>query len=660
MNARPLAFAALLLFGAAPATPVKGSVAVPIDFFYSTLAPYGDWIFVDGYGYCWQPSAALAQTGWHPYTEGYWAWTDAGWTWISFEPFGWATYHYGRWMMMSSRWCWVPGVEWAPAWVSWRQTGHHIGWAPLPPDACWSPRVGFSTWTDAHFGIGPGFYNFVPVNAFCRPAAMTQFVLPRTQNVTVFNQSVNVTQIRHQQNVVNNIFVGGPDVGQIERYAGAQVPRYHLRRDADTFRRDWLDGSPGITPNLSSISRLDRNQLVVAAPAIDSDRPPILPHRVRESVGRPEIDRGWRMVGSDATARAMQQQLRDREARGLPSALPERRPVIATSTRPPPALGRVLNATERGADRGIGGRPIAGIGGGGAPAEEAGSSTTIPGSSTAGRPSPGGGSPSIPGRPGSPFSPPSGFGRGSTPQTGPSASDPSSEQPVLPPSRARPSTPSAGSLSVARPGGPSLPSISRPSVQPSSVGSQRTSPPSVSRPSTTMPSRPSAPSVGRPGTSPPSVSRPSTSMPSRPSAPSVSRPGVPTPSVSRPGTPPTSAGRPGTSPPSVSRPSTSMPGRPSAPSVSRPGTSPPSVSRPSTSMPSRPSNPSVSRPSTTMPSRPSAPSVSRPSVRPPSVSRPATPSPSARPSTPAPSYQRPSAPSAGGLQGSPSSRSRGR
>lgn len=30
-------------------------------------------------------------------------------------------------------WVWVPGVEWAPAWVSWRVGGGYIGWAPLPP-----------------------------------------------------------------------------------------------------------------------------------------------------------------------------------------------------------------------------------------------------------------------------------------------------------------------------------------------------------------------------------------------------------------------------------------------------------------------------------------------------------------------------------------------
>ena len=34
---------------------------------------------------------------WRPYADGYWAYTDSGWTWVSYEDFGWATYHYGRW-----------------------------------------------------------------------------------------------------------------------------------------------------------------------------------------------------------------------------------------------------------------------------------------------------------------------------------------------------------------------------------------------------------------------------------------------------------------------------------------------------------------------------------------------------------------------------------
>ena len=55
------------------------------------------------------------------YADGYWAYTDVGWTWISYEDFGWATYHYGRWASLADYgWVWFPGsdLEWGPAWVS--------------------------------------------------------------------------------------------------------------------------------------------------------------------------------------------------------------------------------------------------------------------------------------------------------------------------------------------------------------------------------------------------------------------------------------------------------------------------------------------------------------------------------------------------------------
>src|SRR5207244_8654098 len=65
--------------------------------FYTKLEPHGEWLETADYGYVWQPREAESSRSWRPYTNGRWVYTDAGWTWISEEPFGWATYHYGRW-----------------------------------------------------------------------------------------------------------------------------------------------------------------------------------------------------------------------------------------------------------------------------------------------------------------------------------------------------------------------------------------------------------------------------------------------------------------------------------------------------------------------------------------------------------------------------------
>src|SRR3954463_5506861 len=113
----------------APAEPVN------VNYFYSSLAPYGSWVEVPGYGLCWQPTVAVASAGWSPYcNSGRWLWTDSGWYWYSSYSWGWAPFHYGRWCTYPRLgWVWVPDTVWGPSWVSWRYSHDYCGWAPLPP-----------------------------------------------------------------------------------------------------------------------------------------------------------------------------------------------------------------------------------------------------------------------------------------------------------------------------------------------------------------------------------------------------------------------------------------------------------------------------------------------------------------------------------------------
>ncbi len=112
-----------------------------IDSFYDDLAPYGDWVEHPGNGYVFIPTGVSPD--WRPYTVGQWIWTDEyGWYWESEEPFGWATFHYGRWGYDDDYgWYWVPGDEWAPAWVNWRDSEDDsvTGWSPIAP-----PRQGYA------------------------------------------------------------------------------------------------------------------------------------------------------------------------------------------------------------------------------------------------------------------------------------------------------------------------------------------------------------------------------------------------------------------------------------------------------------------------------------------------------------------------------------
>ncbi|MHC4282669.1 MAG: DUF6600 domain-containing protein [Planctomycetota bacterium] len=110
---------------------------VDIQILTQDLQPFGHWVDSAEYHMCWAPNPAGVRSDWRPYTEGRWAYTKFGWTWISDEPWGHITYHYGSWVDDPIHgWIWVPGRVWAPAWVAWRSNNDYIGWAPLPPHLC--------------------------------------------------------------------------------------------------------------------------------------------------------------------------------------------------------------------------------------------------------------------------------------------------------------------------------------------------------------------------------------------------------------------------------------------------------------------------------------------------------------------------------------------
>jgi hypothetical protein len=143
--------------------------------FHEGLDSYGRWVDTPDYGLVWMPSAV--GYSWHPYWDGRWVRTHAGWTWVSSEPWGWATYHYGRWAYLSGTgWAWLPGRVWAPAWVAWRFGDGFAGWCPLGPRG--------SVWDD------PRYWVFVPSNSFLEPVRthavpMPQVTFPRVRPLAV-------------------------------------------------------------------------------------------------------------------------------------------------------------------------------------------------------------------------------------------------------------------------------------------------------------------------------------------------------------------------------------------------------------------------------------------------------------------------------------------
>ena len=278
--------------------PLMRSQDISVNFFYDNLNG-GSWFEVGDYGYCWQPDVAVNDSSWRPYADGYWAYTDDGWTWVSYEDFGWATYHYGRWVRLADYgWVWKPGYEWGPAWVSWRTGGNYIGWAPLPPETEYvyesRPLTGH---LDVEFDIGPAYYNFCDVRYIGEPVLRSRLV-PYRQNVTYMTQTVNVTNITYKNKTVYNY---GPDVNVVNQYSSRPIQRLKLERQAN------VDVSSAAKSG--GLTKVQGNALLVAAPTrLNKPAKEIAPPTVKTKVVQPKVEKGWAEVG-DANA---QTQLREK------------------------------------------------------------------------------------------------------------------------------------------------------------------------------------------------------------------------------------------------------------------------------------------------------------------------------------------------------------
>ncbi len=275
-----------------PALPQARGADVSIDFFYNNLSG-GNWIEVADYGYGWQPDVAANDPNWRPYADGYWAYTDEGWTWVSYEDFGWATYHYGRWARLANTgWIWFPGsdLDWGPAWVSWRTGGDYVGWAPLPPRGPGIVYEGqpIGGQVDVEFDIGPAYYNFIDVRFIGEPVLRDRIYAP-SQNVNYINNTVNVTNISVQNNVVYNY---GPDYNVLSTRSSRPIQRLNIERQAN------VDLSAAAKSG--GLTKVQGDKLIIGAPnRINKPAQGIAPPRVKAKVAQP-LEHGWSGVANEA------------------------------------------------------------------------------------------------------------------------------------------------------------------------------------------------------------------------------------------------------------------------------------------------------------------------------------------------------------------------
>jgi hypothetical protein len=80
----------------------------PYQYGASDLNYYGQYTDDPEYGSVWQPNGVGAD--WDPFSNGYYADSGIGPTWVSSYPWGWMPYRYGRWVFINARgWFWQPG-----------------------------------------------------------------------------------------------------------------------------------------------------------------------------------------------------------------------------------------------------------------------------------------------------------------------------------------------------------------------------------------------------------------------------------------------------------------------------------------------------------------------------------------------------------------------
>ena len=296
----PLLFGAccwLLATGLPASSPAASSGSsdgqLDVNFFYDQLKNDGSWFNTTEYGDVWQPYVAYKSDSWRPYTDGYWTYTDGGWMFVSYENFGWAVYHYGRWTQLKDiGWAWVPGTEWSPAWVTWRESSpdgatengqpaanvaattgpennadqgvppqapppatdnggaparvvsdNYIGWAPLPPDPEPVVAGGYYSYgptVDVDFGIDPYDYSFVDARYFGAPF-IGGYLFDRDRSYYYAERSVNVTNIYYNRDGgYRGFYNGGPRYERFNGISERPIPRANIQREQGRAAQDAI------------------------------------------------------------------------------------------------------------------------------------------------------------------------------------------------------------------------------------------------------------------------------------------------------------------------------------------------------------------------------------------------------------------------------------
>jgi hypothetical protein len=329
---------------------------------YEDLDEYGGWRPVPEYGTVWFPHTVIV--GWAPYRYGHWVWIAPwGWTWVDDAPWGFAPFHYGRWVVVGGVWGWVPCPPrhvvtvayvrpvYAPALVAWVGGAHWgvgvavggggggVAWFPLGPRDVYCPSYHVSR-------------RYVQNVNISNTTIINQTVINNTYNNVYVNKTVNVTNIRYQ----NQTAVNAVTATSHQTFTSAQpVGRHMMKVDArDVASAPVAPLTPGVAPQQRSVlgagseARVRPPAVIASRAVVAKTAPPPAPvsfARQREATeansGRPPaISQIRQMQGESAPAARSNIRIAPPVRQGPPQNVQINRPVSPAN---PPNRPETIN-----------------------------------------------------------------------------------------------------------------------------------------------------------------------------------------------------------------------------------------------------------------------------------------------------------------------------
>ena len=177
---------------------------------------------------------------------------------------------------------------------------------------------------DIEFDIGPEYYNFCEVRYIGEPV-LRSYIAPRVQNVTYINNTVNVTNITVQNNVVYNY---GPNYEVLSAHSNRPIQRLSIERQSAA--------NLSAAAKSGALTKVQGNKLVVAAPPRIAKAPPTAkPPIVKTRVAQPKINRGWAGVQNEAE---LKQKIKTENPKNVP---PPTAAAVRAPGGPSPAFGAI-------------------------------------------------------------------------------------------------------------------------------------------------------------------------------------------------------------------------------------------------------------------------------------------------------------------------------